>query len=153
MSTPSSYPSTAFPSFHLHPYPHSSLPSRLDDLTTEEIALSWLLLDGLDTTQWRKSLRIWRARRDKKRTSIDESETPVFELMDLGWEVSEDGLDQLDSAQLAVSRLAVLLPLSLVQLFRSFRRRSLFIRITRSRWLNAHERFFDDGGMNRLRVL
>ncbi|GAA5905734.1 uncharacterized protein JCM6883_005430 [Sporobolomyces salmoneus] len=101
MSTPSSYPSTAFPSFHLHPYPHSSLPSRLDDLTTEEIALSWLLLDGLDTTQWRKSLRIWRARRDKKRTSIDESETPVFELMDLGWEVSEDGLDQLDSAQLA----------------------------------------------------
>lgn len=99
-------PASAFPFFHLRPFPHrSSLPTRLEDLTTDEIALSWLLLD-VDTATWRKLLRIWRARREKERSSTDQTpEDPVFELLDMNWPLSEDlDLAFLHSAQLAVSR-------------------------------------------------
>ncbi|GAA5877714.1 hypothetical protein JCM16303_000212 [Sporobolomyces ruberrimus] len=96
-------PASAFPFFHLRPFPHrSSLPTRLEDLTTDEIALSWLLLD-VDTATWRKLLRIWRARREKERSSTDQTpEDPVFELLDMNWPLSEDlDLAFLHSAQLA----------------------------------------------------
>ncbi|GAA5946823.1 hypothetical protein JCM3765_002032 [Sporobolomyces pararoseus] len=102
MSVPRSFPPSAFPSFHLHEFTHSSLPTKLDDLSTKEIALSWLLLDNLDTTTRRKLLRIWRARREKERGSSEPGSSPIFELLDLDWEVSEDmDLNALDSAQLA----------------------------------------------------
>ncbi|GAA5994566.1 hypothetical protein JCM5350_006492 [Sporobolomyces pararoseus] len=102
MSVPRSFPPSAFPAFHLHEFPHSSLPTKLDDLSTKEIALSWLILDNLGTTTRRKLLRIWRARREKERGSSEHCSSPVFELLDLDWQVSEDmDLDTLESAQLA----------------------------------------------------
>jgi len=104
MSVPRSFPPSSFPSFHLHPFPHSSLPTKLDELTTKEIALSWILYDNLDTATWRKLLRIWRARREKERGSIEADSDPVFELLAMDWQLPEQSqFDQLDSAQLAVS--------------------------------------------------
>lgn len=102
MSTLLSFPPTAFPAFHLELFPRTSLPTQLEDLTTPEIALSALLLDEIDADSYRRLLRIWRARREKERTASDPSREPVFELLDLDWQLTEDSLDSLDSVQLAV---------------------------------------------------
>ena len=89
MSTLLSFPPTAFPAFHLEPFPRTSLPSQLEDLTTPEIALSALLLDEVDADSYRRLLRVWRARRDKERTVSD----PSRELLDLDWQLTEVSLD------------------------------------------------------------
>ncbi|GAA6014530.1 hypothetical protein JCM11491_004527 [Sporobolomyces phaffii] len=102
MSAAPSFSASAFPFFHLLPFPQS-LPSQLDSLKTEEIAVSWLLLD-LDSATWRKLLRLWRARREKARGSTDGDQvSPVFELLDMNFDLAQDtNFGFLDSAQLAV---------------------------------------------------
>lgn len=101
MSAPRSFPPSSFPFFHLHPFPYSTLPPSLDQLTTQEIALSHILLNELDQGSWRKLVRIWRARREKERGSSNLDQTPSFALLDMSWPIPED-LGFLDSAQLAV---------------------------------------------------
>ncbi|GAA6061743.1 hypothetical protein JCM10212_000476 [Sporobolomyces blumeae] len=102
VTPPSAVPPTAFPFFHLHPFPHQVLPADLNALSTAEIALSWLVLNAVNSVAWTKLLHIWRARREKARTSTVGANPKAFELLDLNWSLpAEADIGFLSSVQIA----------------------------------------------------